>query len=315
MSDGLPPQGLFANLSKSAGAATKMVALQAERTKLATMTLPAAYRALGKDCLKEKRHLDCVTDLTDQLRSVLAEIKKLTEVAATQPTPQSLTDKAKAAGIYAVDVARQKQLGMKRNSLIASIGKAIYEKHLGASGPIELVGPIKSAMDRNTQLETEVGQQSQVGKGMVVSLKRNFLSLKSILVSVFPFVVLLILAGRLANSCSKIDSATSSREAITIYSERLVAKYEENQIAADKEYKGKILEVEGFVGEISKDFFGYRYVTLTASKHTYRTVQCFFGGSSESKLVELRPNQILKIRGRCEGQLIHVVLHNCTIVQ
>jgi hypothetical protein len=118
MSDGLPPKGLFANLSKSAGAATKMVALQTERTKLATMTLPAAYRALGKDCLQQKRHLDCITELTEQLRSVLAEIKKLAEAGAAQPAPQSFTDKATVARKYAFDAARQKQLSMKRDSLL-----------------------------------------------------------------------------------------------------------------------------------------------------------------------------------------------------
>ena len=144
MSQELPPKSnlsdstakkksFLSNLSTSAGAATKMVALQAERTKLTSMTLPAAYRALGKDCLQQKRHLDCVAEVTAQLRSVLAEIKQLSEAATGHATPQSFTDKAKAAGKQALDVARTKQLGMKRDSLIASIGKAIYEKHSDSS--------------------------------------------------------------------------------------------------------------------------------------------------------------------------------------
>jgi len=174
MSQELPPQinnsdskakskGLMANLSKSAGAAAKFIAMQAERTKLNTMALPAAYRALGKDCLQQKRHLDCVADLVSQLRPVLAEIKQLSELAAIQAAPQSLTDKAKAAGKQAVDLARQKQLSMKRDSLIANIGKAIYEQHSDKSGSVELVGPIQEAISRITEIDMNIGQQSQVG--------------------------------------------------------------------------------------------------------------------------------------------------------
>lgn len=186
MSQELPPQikandpetkdkGFMAKLSKSAGAASKLVALQAERTKLNTLNLPAAYRALGKDCLQQRRHLDCAVELTSQLRSVLDEIKKLAEIAPGQSVPQSFTDKAKAAGKYAVDTARQKQLGMKRDSLIANIGKAIYENHADASGPGELVEPIASSIARIAQIDTEISQQSQAIKGSIVKPRLGWL--------------------------------------------------------------------------------------------------------------------------------------------
>jgi len=198
MSQKLPPQinnsdskakskSFLKNLSESAGAATKIVAKQAERTKIASLTLPTAYRALGKDCLQQKRHLDCVTELTAQLGSVLAEIKKLSEAAAAQAVPQSITDKAKAAGKQALDVARTKQLSLKRDSLIANIGKSIYEKHREASGPVELVAPIGSALARVSEIETEIGQQSQIGKGTFVTPKRMLIggAVALVLVSVY----------------------------------------------------------------------------------------------------------------------------------
>ena len=175
-------KGFMAKLSKSAGAATKLVALQGERTKLNTLTLPAAYRALGKDCLQQKRHLDCVPELTSQLRSVLAEIKQLSESATTPDTPQSFTDKAKAAGKQAADFARQKQLGMKRDSIIAGVGKGIYEQQSAASGPIELVAPIQKSLARIAQLDAEIGQQSQIGKGSVLTPKRMLLGVGVVLI-------------------------------------------------------------------------------------------------------------------------------------
>ena len=199
MSQELPPQnntsgtntkseGLLAGLSKSAGAVSKMVAMQAEKTKLSSITLPAAYRALGKDCLQQKRHLECASELTTQLRSVLDEIKQLSEITAGQNAPQSFTDKAKAAGKQALDVARTKQLGIKRDSLIANIGKAIYSTHADNSGPGELVGPIGLALARVSEIEAEIGQQSQIGKGTFVTPKRMLIAAAVAVVLVFAAV-------------------------------------------------------------------------------------------------------------------------------
>lgn len=182
-------KGFMAKLSKSARAATKLVALQAERTKLNTLVLPALYRALGKDCLQQKRHLDCVVALTSQLRSVLDEITNLAEVATGQPAPQSLTDKAKVAGRYALDTARQQQLGLKRDSLIANIGRAIYEKHSDVSGPIELVGPITSSIARIAQIDAEIDQQSQVGKGSITTPKRMLAGMGLIVALLAAYII------------------------------------------------------------------------------------------------------------------------------
>ena len=81
---------LLSSLSATAGAAAKLVVLQTERTKLTTMTLPAAYRALGKDCVQQKRHLESAPELMQQLRSVMGDLKALSEAATAQPAAQSL---------------------------------------------------------------------------------------------------------------------------------------------------------------------------------------------------------------------------------
>ena len=173
-------QGFMAKLSKSAGAATKLVALQAERTKLNTLTLPAAYRALGKDCLQQKRHLECVPELVSQLRSVLDEIKQLSEIATTKDAPKSFTDKAKAAGKQVLDVARTKQLGMKRDSIIGGIGKAIYDQQSEKSGAVELVSPIQRTITRIAELDAEIDHQSQAGKGSLLTPKMMLIGVGAI---------------------------------------------------------------------------------------------------------------------------------------
>ena len=163
---------LLSSLSATAGAAAKLVVLQTERTKLTTMTLPAAYRALGKDCVQQKRHLESAPELMQQLRSVMGELKALSDAATAQPAAQSLTDKAKAVGKQAADLARQKQLGMKRDALIADIGKAIHDQQGDASGQTELVAPIRDALTRIPQLDADISRLSEIGKGSFLTPKR-----------------------------------------------------------------------------------------------------------------------------------------------
>lgn len=113
-----------------------------------------------------------MTDLIQQLRSVIGELKALSDAATAQPSAQSLTDKAKAAGKQAADFARQKQLGMKRDALIADIGKAIHDQHGDASGSEELVAPIRDALIRISEVDADIARLSEVGKGSHLTPKR-----------------------------------------------------------------------------------------------------------------------------------------------
>lgn len=198
---------MLASLSASAGAAAAIMSLQTERTKLTSMSLPAAYRSLGKDCVQQKRHLDGVADLVEQLRSVMSDIKALSDAASDQPAAQSFTDKAKAAGKQALDLARQKQLGMKRDSLITSIGKAIHNQHADESGPAVVVTPIREALARISQLDADIVRQSDVEKGAVLTPKRLLAA-----VAVVGLIVVVMSANWLISGNSKTlsDGAISS---------------------------------------------------------------------------------------------------------
>lgn len=181
-------KGFAASLTESAGAATKLVGLQAERTKLTTITLPAAYRALGKDCIQQKRHLDGAKEMIEQLQTVVSEIKTLSEASNSQTSSQSLTDKAKAAGKQALDLARKKQLEMKRESLCGDIGKAIYKIHSESSGAKEVISPIQVALNRVSELDSEIAKLSGIGKGTWITPKR-------LLVTAAVVLGLVIVAG------------------------------------------------------------------------------------------------------------------------
>ena len=114
---------------------------------------------------------------------------------------------------------------------------------------------------------------------------------------------------------SRTTAEVPAEDIITLTSDQLFAEYDANDIAADKKYKGRILEVSGSVSDISRDILDNIYVTLKSGQFEVFSIQCFFADSFEDKAAELRPDQYLTIRGRCDGKFGNVMLKDCIIVE
>jgi predicted Zn finger-like uncharacterized protein len=96
---------------------------------------------------------------------------------------------------------------------------------------------------------------------------------------------------------------------------RLLHAYEDNAIAADRDYKGKVVEVRGVVASVSKDILGTPFVLLTdGNEFAIVGVQCLFPRSAADELTSLRKNHVVSIRGRCTGKFGNVLLDKCTLV-
>jgi len=119
--------------------------------------------------------------------------------------------------------------------------------------------------------------------------------------------------GGTRNSRAIVDA--KPEDIITITSYQLFSEYEANDIAADKKYKGKVLQVSGSVGDISRDILDSIYVTLKTGEFKIFSIQCFFADSFEDEAAKLRPHQFLTIRGRCDGKFGNVMLKDCIIVR
>lgn len=122
-------------------------------------------------------------------------------------------------------------------------------------------------------------------------------------------------SGTGASRTSQTIAEAPAEEIISISSNQLFAEYDANDIAADKKYKGQILEVSGSVGDISRDILNNIYVTLKTGQFELFSVQCFFADDFEDRAAELRQGQYLRIRGRCDGKFGNVILKDCIIAQ
>lgn len=102
--------------------------------------------------------------------------------------------------------------------------------------------------------------------------------------------------------------------AIKITAEDLLAEYQDNEVAADNKYEGKILLVEGVVDNVGKDIFGDVYVTLGGP---FENVQCTFDKQTEiDKVSELHPGDKIKVLGKCTGESItSPMMDDCSIVE
>jgi RecG-like helicase len=100
---------------------------------------------------------------------------------------------------------------------------------------------------------------------------------------------------------------------IKISARALHAAYEANEVAADNQYKGKILAVTGTVEDIAKDFLDKPYVTLNVGTF-FQSVHCYFSGKENNILAQLKKNQRVTIIGKCDGfVMLSVMMKNCEV--
>jgi hypothetical protein len=89
----------------------------------------------------------------------------------------------------------------------------------------------------------------------------------------------------------KIDSAV------------LCAEYLDNELKADKKYKGKTIQVTGVVEEVKNDYDGY-YAQLKGASKGYLpyTINVYFADSALDRLSNVEKGQEISAIGTCEGK-------------
>lgn len=202
-----------ASFGENASAAVKIMSLQAELTKLQNITIPFAFLALGREIANQRLGQELFPDLYEKLDSVKREIISLSETSDEPASQRSLTDRAKAAGQQMADIARKKQMELKRESILRNIGESVYNQQSELTIPEHLAKPISEAIQRKEFIKTEIQRLSEIGKG-------GFLTPKRILVStgVLFFFLLFSVGAKnqmerdANNSHSNSTQATSTQE-------------------------------------------------------------------------------------------------------
>jgi hypothetical protein len=104
-----------------------------------------------------------------------------------------------------------------------------------------------------------------------------------------------------------VGEPAAGERVIDVEAADLVHAYRRNEVAADSQYRGRLLDVTGDVESIRRDMLDQPFVML----HTgpgLQGVQCVFPESRAGTISELHPGDHVTIRGRCGGVVIGVVV-------
>jgi hypothetical protein len=113
-----------------------------------------------------------------------------------------------------------------------------------------------------------------------------------------------------ANKAKKLDAAAE----VTATPEEVAKAYNENQLAADQKYKGKVVQMAGTVSNIATNFSDQPVVNL-ASGMFGADVACHLVPGDLAKAAELRKEQKITVKGVGEGMLFGPSFDPCTIVE
>lgn len=97
----------------------------------------------------------------------------------------------------------------------------------------------------------------------------------------------------------------------TVSSNQLFDDFENNEKEANEKYLDKVVEVSGTIIEISKDQIGSTVLTLEAKNAMVGGVLCTLIDKQE----QYSENKTIKLKCKCTGFLMDVVLTECTIVK
>ena len=91
---------------------------------------------------------------------------------------------------------------------------------------------------------------------------------------------------------------------LSISATELINAYKENEIKADKMYKGKIVEVNGIVDGINSGIDDKAIVILSdGDEFSFDNVQCCIDNDNQDKACELEKGQNVTIIGEASGEI------------
>lgn len=141
------------------------------------------------------------------------------------------------------------------------------------------------------------------------------------------FLILLIVSPVIAmGTATEITSGASRstpapivdgpRQIPAISADDLFGAYEENEVAADQEYKGHRMRITGRVGSINKDFMDSVYLVLPSSQNMFMGVHATLSDSASKEAATLIKNQRISLTCEITGKVItDVVAKDCILNQ
>ena len=186
----------FSAFAASAKAAARLAAKQAERTKLSNVTLPHAYRQLGKDIHATGSFRDQFPEEFAKADELKAKIAGLRQAAPERDVEsKSFKDRAKETAGKAKDAAHAKTLGVELNSVLRKLGKSAYETLGKDGGSPEVVTPIEECQHRIAVLDAEMQAIDNNAASGILTPRRLLVGVGALAAIVFLLGIIGLIVG------------------------------------------------------------------------------------------------------------------------
>lgn len=94
----------------------------------------------------------------------------------------------------------------------------------------------------------------------------------------------------------------------------MLAAYTNNELDADNQYKGKMVQITGQVDTVKKDIIGNLYVIfIPASGAQPPYMQAFFSESMANQLSQLKVGSYLTVVCKIDGLAMNIIANSCII--
>ena len=92
---------------------------------------------------------------------------------------------------------------------------------------------------------------------------------------------------------------------LNISASELINAYKENEVKADKIYKGRIVEVNGIVDKIDSDISDKAVIRLSdGDEFSFYNISCYIDNDNQDKACELKKGQNVTIVGVADGEIV-----------
>ena len=146
----------------------------------------------------------------------------------------------------------------------------------------------------------------------IVSAQRATSTLKSI--SHIPEAF--FLDKQATNLLSEARVALANAPDYVLSANQLIQEYNNNEVAADNKYNGKIVLISGIIRDISKGMFDTPRIKIGGKEFLdgLDSVRCYFTKDDEPSIARLYKGQHVKIRGKVTGMTMgNVQVKDCTL--
>ena len=142
---------------------------------------------------------------------------------------------------------------------------------------------------------------------------------KILLGCIVGFIVLMVFAVNSPDNSAKLSDQTKSTKKtesetpeITVTAIKLATDYESNEIAAQKQYQGKIVLVSGTVDDIGLDILNKPYIVLSGgNEFSLVNVQCMIKNKDEA--ANLAKGDKVSVQGKVSGKMMNVLIEHCIL--